>query len=122
MKEAREKVFRKNLGLMKAAFAGKSKCGFSVQYYCLPQRRVNDFPPMTNANTDAINLPRRSNNLPASQKMSRNVFLTSQTASLKSNKAIAISGNRYMSNNSSNISQYKTAKTLVSVCKDTKNQ
>lgn len=52
--------------------------------------------------------------------MSRNVFLTSQTASLKSNKAIAISGNRYMSNNSSNISQYKTAKTLVSVCKDTK--
>lgn len=54
--------------------------------------------------------------------MSRNVFLTSQTASLKSNKAIAISGNRYMSNNSSNISQYKTAKTLVSVCKDTKNQ
>ena len=59
MKEAREKVFRKNLGLMKAAFAGKSKCGFSVQYYCLPQRRVNDFPPMTNANTDAINLKKQ---------------------------------------------------------------
>ena len=106
---------------MKAAFAGKSKCGFSVQYYCLPQRRVNDFPPMTNANTDAINLPEEQQ-LTGQPKMSRNVFLTSQTASLKSNKAIAISGNRYMSNNSSNISQYKTAKTLVSVCKDTKNQ
>ncbi len=75
--------------------------------HCLPQRRVKALPPTIKANTAVSNLPKIRNSPLTSQKTSLNAVLTSQTASLKSSRAIISSGKRYMSNNNSNIKSHQ---------------
>ena len=92
---------------------------FHTNHY-LPQRRVKALPPTIKANAAVSNLPKIRNSPLTSQKTSLNAVLTSQTASLKSSRAIISSGKRYMSNNNSNIKSHQ--KKVISLCKYTKNQ
>ena len=104
MKEARGKVL---VDLEQRPHLQEKQMRLFHARHCLPQRRVKALPPIIKANAAASIRPKIRNSFLTSQNTSLNAVCTSQTASLKSSRAIISSGNKYIRSNNSNIKYTK---------------